>query len=148
MRFLGSAPGRPDSALSRPGFRLQSVAAPADAFRVFLSWKGIHQEADVGVNPNGNDNERGDAGKEAGRAAGTPRAPRRTVLLEADEHSGVTRVLAEYDGADLSGNRIHQDVQRLATEHPGRHVAVEWLGPLGWTRFLWCRKSVTDAGQG
>jgi hypothetical protein len=101
----------------------------------------------VASNSNSNGNQSGE-GKEAGRAAGTPRSPRRIVLLEADEHSGVARVLAEYDGPDVSGNRIHQDVQRLAAQHPGRHVAVEWLGPQGWTRFLWCRKPLSGRGQG
>jgi hypothetical protein len=88
-------------------------------------------EDDVGPNPNGNGGRRQER---------TPRAPRRIVLLEAGEESGIAEVLAEYSGADVSGNRVHDDVQRFAAEHPGRHVAVEWQGPLGWTRFLWCRK--------
>jgi hypothetical protein len=66
------------------------------------------------------------------------RAPRRLVLLAADQDSSVERVLAEYPGEEA--RKVHQEVQRLAVEHPGRVVAVEWLGPLGWTRFLWCRK--------
>jgi hypothetical protein len=74
------------------------------------------------------------------KAASTPRAPRRVVLLADGEHSDAAGVLTEYQGADVSGNRLHADVQRLAGEHPGRWVAAEWLGPLGWTRFLWCRK--------
>jgi hypothetical protein len=49
-------------------------------------------------------------------------------------------VLAEYEGADVSGKRLHADLQRLADEHRGQCVAGEWRGPLGWTRFLWCRK--------
>jgi hypothetical protein len=70
----------------------------------------------------------------------SPRAPRRIVLLTGDDHSAVEQVLREYSGAEVSGNRIHADLQRFATEHRGRQVAVEWLGPLGWARFLWCRK--------
>ncbi len=69
----------------------------------------------------------------------SPRCPRRVVLLRDGEDSGVERVLQEYHGAEVSGNRLHADVQRLAGEHRGRCVAAEWLGPLGWTRFLWCR---------
>jgi hypothetical protein len=52
----------------------------------------------------------------------------------------VGEVLAEYQGAEVSGNRLHADIQRLAEEHAGRYVAAEWLGPLGWTRFLWRRR--------
>jgi len=70
----------------------------------------------------------------------TPRTPRRLVLLRGDEDSEVAAVLAEYQGADVSGNRLHADLQRQAAEHPGRCIAAEWLGKLGWTRFLWCRK--------
>jgi hypothetical protein len=40
----------------------------------------------------------------------------------------------------VSGNRLHDDLQQFAARHRGRQVAAEWLGPLGWTRFLWCRK--------
>jgi hypothetical protein len=70
----------------------------------------------------------------------SPRVPRRLVLLADGEDSEVVQVLREYSGADVSGKRIHADLQRFAAEHPGRQVAVEWLGTLGWTRFLWCRK--------
>jgi hypothetical protein len=62
------------------------------------------------------------------------------VLLKGDEHSDVDSVLAEYRGADVSGNRLHADLQQFADRHRGRQVAAEWLGPLGWTRFLWCWK--------
>jgi hypothetical protein len=62
------------------------------------------------------------------------------VLLEADEQSGVVKVLLEYTPEQVSGGKLHADLQRLAGEHPGRCVAAEWLGPLGWTRFLWCRR--------
>jgi hypothetical protein len=75
-----------------------------------------------------------------GSSSSTPRAPRRLVLLADGEDSAVREVLAEYRGAEVSGKRLHADLQRLAAEHGGRCVAAEWLGPLGWTRFLWCRK--------
>jgi hypothetical protein len=61
------------------------------------------------------------------------------VLLLDGEDSEAERVLQEYNGAEVSGKRLHADVQRLAGEFRGRYVAAEWLGPLGWTRFLWCR---------
>lgn len=70
----------------------------------------------------------------------TPRLPRRLLLLADGEASDLVRVLAEYSGAEVSGKRLHDDLQRLAAEHPGHCVAAEWKGPLGWTRFLWCRK--------
>jgi hypothetical protein len=70
----------------------------------------------------------------------TARCPRRVVLLRDDEHSAVAEILLEMQGADVSGKRLHAELQRLASEHPGVLVAAEWLGPLGWTRFLWCRK--------
>jgi hypothetical protein len=73
-------------------------------------------------------------------SSSTPRCPRRLVLLEDGEDGEVAEVLAEYKGADVSGRRLHADLQREAARHPGRCVAAEWLGPLGWTRFLWCRK--------
>jgi hypothetical protein len=70
----------------------------------------------------------------------SPRCPRRVVLLEdGDENGPVECVLLEYQGAEVSGKRLHADVHRLADAHRGRCVAAEWLGPLGWTRFLWCR---------
>jgi hypothetical protein len=71
---------------------------------------------------------------------GTPRVPRRVVLLASDQQSDVTEVLAEYKGSDVSGNRLHADVQRLATEHAGTWIAAEWLGSRGWNRYLWCRR--------
>jgi hypothetical protein len=73
------------------------------------------------------------------KVGSSPRMPRRVVLLATDQQSVAAEVLAEYQGSDVSGNRLHGDVQRLAAEHPGGWVAAEWLGPLGWTRFLWCR---------
>jgi hypothetical protein len=72
-------------------------------------------------------------------ASSSPRCPRRLVLLAADEHSAAEQVLAEYRDDAVSGQRLHADLQRLAAEHAGRFVAAEWLGKLGWTRFLWRR---------
>jgi hypothetical protein len=71
----------------------------------------------------------------------TPRTPRRLVLLADGDDSTVERVLAEYSGTETNGKGVHEDIQRLAAAHPGRCVAAEWLSPLGWTRFLWCRKT-------
>jgi hypothetical protein len=68
----------------------------------------------------------------------TPRAPRRLVLLKGDDHGEVEAVLQEYAPDQVSGTKLHADLRRLSAEHPGRRVAAEWLGPLGWTRFLWC----------
>lgn len=65
------------------------------------------------------------------------RAPRRIVLLVGDDKSAVDLVLAQYQGAEISGKRVHNDVQRFAEQHRGRRVAAEWLGPRGWVRFLW-----------
>jgi hypothetical protein len=62
------------------------------------------------------------------------------VRLAAAEQGEVEGVLAEYSGADVSGNRLHADVQRFAAQHPGYWVAAEWLGPRGWTRYLWCKR--------
>jgi hypothetical protein len=52
----------------------------------------------------------------------------------------VAAVLREYQGSEVSGKRLHADLLLQAAEHAGRCVAAEWLGPLGWTRYLWCRK--------
>ncbi len=82
----------------------------------------------------------GHNGSAAQPMSSSPRCPRRVVLLRDGEASEAERVLLEYHGAAVSGKRLHADVQRLAGEHDGRLVAAEWLGPLGWTRFLWCRR--------
>jgi hypothetical protein len=68
------------------------------------------------------------------------RATRRLVLLEGEEQSSVERVLLEYAPAEVRDSRLIADLQRFADEHRGKHVAAEWLAPLGWTRFLWCRR--------
>jgi hypothetical protein len=63
--------------------------------------------------------------------------PRRVVLLNGDD---VAKVLAAYEGAEAVGSKVHAEVQRQAAEHPGETVALEWLGNLGWTRYLTCKK--------
>jgi hypothetical protein len=72
--------------------------------------------------------------------APTPRCPRRIVLLADDAQSEAAEVLLEMCGDEISGNRLHTEVQRLAGDHRGKVIAAEWLNSLGWTRFLWCRK--------
>jgi hypothetical protein len=71
--------------------------------------------------------------------AASERQPRRVVLLADGDDSSVEAVLAEYRGAEVSGRRLHEELQRFAEQNAGR-VAAEWEGPLGWTRFLWCRR--------
>jgi hypothetical protein len=80
------------------------------------------------------------SGNGPARPESSPRCPRRVVLLRGGEDGEVEQILREYQGAEVSGKRLHADVQRLANEHRGQFVAAEWLGPLGWTRFLWCRR--------
>jgi hypothetical protein len=72
--------------------------------------------------------------------AATERCRRRVVLLMDGDQGGVAAVLLEMPAAEVSGNRLHAELQRLAYEHAGAVVAAEWIGPLGWTRFLWCHK--------
>lgn len=75
-----------------------------------------------------------------GAAAHGARTPRRLVLLLDTENSEVKEVLVEYHGPEVRGARIHQDLRKHAQEYQGRCVAAEWLGPLGWSRYLWCRR--------
>jgi hypothetical protein len=71
-----------------------------------------------------------------------PRAPRRIVLLSSDDkQSTVESVLAEYADKEVTGAKLHGDLQKQAAAHPGRLVAGEWHGPLGWTRFIWAASS-------
>ena len=70
----------------------------------------------------------------------TGRRPRRIVMLTGGEQGEVTEVLLELKSEEVTGKRLHAEVQRLARERAGSLVAAEWLGPLGWTRFLWCGK--------
>jgi hypothetical protein len=88
----------------------------------------------MGINGNGN------GAAQASAAKGGQRRPRRIVLLAAESDGPVEKVLAEYQGAEVSGNRLHADLHRLSEEHPGQRLAAEWLGTRGWTRFLWRRK--------
>ena len=89
---------------------------------------------------NGRPNGSAGAAQPAPPAGGAERRPRRLVLLAGEPDGPAEAVLAEYQGADVSGNRLHTDIQRLAEQHPGRTVAAEWFGALGWTRFLWRRR--------
>jgi len=68
------------------------------------------------------------------------RAPRRVVLLLADEMSEIGEVLLEMRDEEVSGQRLHSEIQKQAADHAGHWVAAEWQGNLGWTRFLWCKK--------
>lgn len=66
--------------------------------------------------------------------------PRRIVLLQDDESSEPAEVLATFEGAQVVGSKIHAEVQRLAEEHRGRTVALEWLSNMGWVRYITCCK--------
>jgi hypothetical protein len=95
----------------------------------------------MGVPGNGVGRPNGTAAAAGAPAAKTTeRKPRRLVLLAGEPNGPAASVLAEYQGSEVSGNRLHADLQRLSEENAGRYVAAEWLGPLGWTRFLWRRK--------
>ncbi len=77
----------------------------------------------------------------ASPAPESERYPRRLVLLCEGEESTVEAVLVEYRGKDIVGSRLHADLQRFSEEHPGRVIAAEWAGPIGWNRFLWGQKT-------
>ena len=68
------------------------------------------------------------------------RSPRRIVMLVEGENSDIETVLKEYAPPEPTGTRLHGDLQELAAENTGKMVAAEWHGPLGWTRFLWCKR--------
>jgi hypothetical protein len=70
----------------------------------------------------------------------TERAARRIVLLASADDGEVEKVLREYAPPEPTGTRLHVELKELAETHAGRTVAAEWLGPLGWTRFLWCKR--------
>ncbi len=74
------------------------------------------------------------------RETDSDRRPRRLVLLNGTADCEVRQVLAEYPAGGIKGSQVHAEVRRLAGENPGVFVAAEWLAPLGWTRFLWCRR--------
>ena len=80
------------------------------------------------------------AGSQPVAAPAGQRLPCRLVLLAGEGDSEAEQVLREYQGQEISGVKLHTDLQTLAQEHQGKMVAAEWLGSLGWTRFLWCRK--------
>jgi len=63
--------------------------------------------------------------------------PRRIARLKGDD---VAEVLATFEGDRVVGTKVHAEVQRLAAEHPGETIALEWLGNLGWVRYLTCKK--------
>jgi hypothetical protein len=89
----------------------------------------------------------GNNGVQQGNSNGTTkqsktseRTPRRFVRLKGDEQSEIEEVLLELRGEEVTGKRLHAEIQLQAAAHPGKWVAAEWLGNLGWTRFLWCKK--------
>lgn len=67
------------------------------------------------------------------------RAPHRAVVLEDGPTSPLRRVLAEYPEDRASRTIITEELVQYAAEYRGRFLAVEWLGPCGWMRFLWIR---------
>jgi hypothetical protein len=115
------------------------------SYRIRLEWDSLAvAQGDNGMALNGNgvtsNGNHGSAARALLSVSSTPRCPRRIVLLEDSDQSKPALVLAEYQGADVSGKRLHADIQRLASEHLGRCIAAEWLTSQGWARFLWCRK--------
>jgi hypothetical protein len=96
----------------------------------------------MSVGENGNSRAKvGTSGTGQPAAAGEGKSrPRRLVLLAGGEQSAVERVLAEYTGAEGRGKDVHADIEKFAAQHPAQYVAAEWLGPLGWARFLWCHR--------
>ena len=53
-----------------------------------------------------------------------------------EAHIGVTA----HGGVVTLTGHVGSYAEKCAAEHAGQCVAAEWLGPMGWTRFLWCRK--------
>lgn len=58
-------------------------------------------------------------------------ASRRIVLLGADDHGEPECVLAEPEAGQL-----HAEVVRQVAMFPGRRIAAEHWGPLGWCRWI------------
>jgi hypothetical protein len=58
------------------------------------------------------------------------------VVVPTDPQAEPTEVLAQFEGADVVGSKIHRELGVLAKTRPGQTVALEWLGPLGWQRFV------------
>jgi hypothetical protein len=92
------------------------------------------------ASPNGVTHVNGNGTHRAAATATTERSPRRILLLTDGEQSEPDEVLLELRGDEISGKRLHSEIQKQAAAHQGRWVAAEWLGNLGWTRFLWCKK--------
>lgn len=67
--------------------------------------------------------------KESLRQLSAQAAERRVVLL--GPHGEVERVLAE-----PAADKVHEEIRRLSTEHPGRTLCAEWMSPRGWVRWL------------
>jgi hypothetical protein len=66
--------------------------------------------------------------------------PRRIVRLKGDAESDVREVLQSFEGAAVIGSKIHAEVQRLAAQFQGEVIALEWLGNMGWVRYLTCSR--------
>jgi hypothetical protein len=75
-----------------------------------------------------------------GKAQPSARTARRIVLLAADDHSELERILVEYAAAEVHTANLDEDLERFANEYRGRTIAAEWEGPRGRVRFLWCCK--------
>ncbi len=68
------------------------------------------------------------------------RIARRIVRLKGDTKSEVQEVVATFEGDKVIGSKIQAELQTLAKKHAGETVALEWLGNMGWVRFVTCRK--------
>ena len=66
--------------------------------------------------------------------------PRRIVRLKSDAASEVREVLQTFEGAAIVGSKIHAEVQRFAAQFSGEVIALEWLGNMGWARYLTCKR--------
>lgn len=68
------------------------------------------------------------------------RVPRRLIVLSGDEQSEMEQVLGEFTGLEARGKDIHAEIERQAAKIPGKIIAAEWQSPLGWIRFMTCKK--------